>query len=246
MKKPEKKRLDQLLVERGLAESRHQARAIVLAGMVLVDGGAADKPGKEVSEAVSLSLKERPAYVGRGGLKLEAALDGFSIDADGLTFLDAGASTGGFTDCLLQRGAARVIAVDVGYGQFHWRLRSDPRVCLLERTNLRFLGPEQLPSAIDAAVADLSFISLELVLERIHGFLPPGGRFIPLVKPQFEVGKGLVGKGGVVRDPSKIREVVDAMKAAAERFGFEVLGELESPVRGPKGNREVFLNLRKI
>ncbi|MBM4327545.1 MAG: TlyA family RNA methyltransferase [Deltaproteobacteria bacterium] len=242
-KSHEKERLDVLLVSKGLAPSRERARALVMAGKVLVDGLNVDKPGKEFPPDVNVILSEDIPYVSRGGLKLEAALDHFGINPAGLDALDGGASTGGFTDCLLKRGAARVIAVDVGYGQFDWTLRNDPRVTLLERTNLRYLDTTALPHPVDAAVADLSFISLKLVLGKFFEMLPSGGWLLALVKPQFEVGRAEVGKGGVVRNEAAIGRAVDEIKTFAEQCGFEVLGEMESPIRGPKGNREFFLRL---
>ena len=243
MQKPSKNRVDTLLVERGLVSSRHRARALIMAGRVRVDGTRIEKPGKEVSTDAVVTLEEDLPYVSRGGLKLEAALDAFGIHPLGLRVLDAGASTGGFTDCLLQRGAAQVVAVDVGYGQFHWKLRSDSRVTLLERTNFRFLGPDSLPHPVDAAVADLSFISLRVVLTNFREILPPGGWLVVLVKPQFEVGRADVGKGGVVRDPARAKAAVESIQSFADQCGFDLLGEMESPLKGPKGNREFFLHL---
>lgn len=245
---PEKQtrhRLDSLLVERGLAPSRHRAAALVMAGKVTVDGVKIEKPGKQVLDVSELEVKNDMPYVSRGGLKLLGALDAFERDPSGLVFLDAGASTGGFTDCLLQRGAAKVIAVDVGYGQIDWNLRNDPRVVVMERVNIRSLTAADLPCPIDAAVADLSFISLRLVLPTLKTLLPVGGWLLPLVKPQFEVGRSDVGKGGVVRDEAKIRQAVDDIQDFAAGIGFVVLGQTESPIRGPKGNREFFLNLVK-
>jgi 23S rRNA (cytidine1920-2'-O)/16S rRNA (cytidine1409-2'-O)-methyltransferase len=239
-------RLDNLTLERGLATSRHRAQALIMAGKILVDGVKIEKPGKEVSPQANLSILEDLPYVSRGGVKLCAALDHFKADPSNLSFLDAGASTGGFTDCILQQGAGRVIAVDVGYGQFDWKLRNDPRVSLLERTNIRFLEVNSLPFRVDAAVADLSFISLTLILPKLAEILPPRGWLLALVKPQFEVGPKDVSKGGVVKDMSKIRAAIQKVKSAAIECGFEVLGEFESPIQGPKGNREFFLYLRRI
>ncbi len=239
-------RLDNLTLERGLATSRHRAQALIMAGKILVDGVRIEKPGKEVSPQANLSILEDLPYVSRGGVKLCAALDHFKADPSNLSFLDAGASTGGFTDCLLQRGAGRVVAVDVGYGQFDWKLRNDPRVSLLERTNIRFLEVNSLPFRVDAAVADLSFISLTLILPKLAEILPPRGWLLALVKPQFEVGLKDVSKGGVVKDMSKIRAAIQKVKSAAIECEFEVLGEFESPIQGPKGNREFFLYLRRI
>lgn len=241
-----KSRLDTLVVERGLVSSRERARALIMAGRVLVNGIKVEKPGTEVGHDAVLSLTGPDIpYVSRGGIKLRAALEAFEINPAGMRILDAGASTGGFTHCLLDRGAARVIAVDVGYGQLDWKLRNDPRVTVLERTNIRYLEPESLPHPIDAAVADLSFISLRLVLPRLSEFLPRGGWAVVLVKPQFEVGRGQVGKGGVVRDPEKIRGAVEGIRVFAGECGFLVLGEIESPITGPKGNREFLLHLQK-
>ena len=239
----EKMRLDVLLLEKGAAPSRQRAQALIMAGKVFVDGVRSEKPGREFSVAAEITVKGDLPYVSRGGLKLEAALDGFGVDPTGLTVLDAGASTGGFTDCLLKRGAAHVVAVDVGYGQFHWSLRNDARVTLLERTNIRLLDPDSLPRPVQAAVADLSFISLKLVFPQLHALLTPGAWLIPLVKPQFEVGKGEVGKGGVVRDAEKIQSAVEQVTRYASDSGFRVAGQMESPILGPKGNREFLLHL---
>ncbi len=243
--KSEKNRLDALLMERGLVASRQKARALIMAGKVLVDGVRIEKPGKEISCDAEVHVKGAAPYVSRGGIKLAGALDGFKIDPSGLTILDAGASTGGFTHCLLLRGAARVIAIDVGYGQLEWNLRNDPRVTLIERTNVRYLEPASMPFPVAAAVADLSFISLKMILPKLKEIVLHGGWIVPLVKPQFEVGRADVGKSGVVRDPEKIRAAVESVETFAHDCGLEVLGELESPITGPKGNREFFLHLRK-
>ncbi len=232
-------------MERGLAPSRQRAAALVMAGKVMVDGVRVDKPGKQVLGACEVSVKDDMPFVSRGGLKLVGALDAFDRNPLDLTILDAGASTGGFTDCLLQRGASKVIAVDVGYGQIDWTLRNDSRVIVIERVNIRSFTTADLPCPIDAAVADLSFISLRLVLPALRDLLPIGGWLVPLVKPQFEVGRADVGKGGVVRHEAKIRKAVDDISEFAAAVGFTVLGEVESPIRGPKGNREFFLNLVK-
>jgi 23S rRNA (cytidine1920-2'-O)/16S rRNA (cytidine1409-2'-O)-methyltransferase len=216
-----------------------------MAGKVLVDGVRIEKPGKEVASDAAINVKEDMPYVSRGGIKLAGALDGFGIDPQGQTILDAGASTGGFTHCLLLRGAARVIAIDVGYGQLDWGLRNDPRVTLIERTNIRFLEPTSVPYPVHGAVADLSFISLKLILPKLKEIVLPGAWIVPLVKPQFEVGRADVGKNGVVRDLEKMRAAVENVKSFAHNCGLEVLGELESPITGPKGNREFFLHLRK-
>ena len=244
-KKKTKHRLDHIMMDRGLVSSRQKAGALIMAGKVLVDGIRIDKPGRQFSDESEVTVKEDLPFVSRGGIKLSGALDAFGTDPSGLTILDAGASTGGFTDCLLQRGASRVVAVDVGYGQLHWGLRCDPRVTVLERINVRSMTPSLLPHPVEAAVADLSFISLKKVLETIRELLPTNGWLIPLVKPQFEVGRSHVGKRGVVRDEAAIRSAVGEVKTFAEEIGFTVLGETESPLRGPKGNREFFLHLVK-
>jgi 23S rRNA (cytidine1920-2'-O)/16S rRNA (cytidine1409-2'-O)-methyltransferase len=241
-----KERLDKLLVERGLAPSRERARALIMAGQVVVNDHAADKAGLTVALDAAIRLKGADIpYVSRGGLKLEKALDAFAIDVRGLTVMDVGASTGGFTDCLLQRGAYKVYAVDVGYGQLAWKLRTDPRVVNLEKTNIRHLEPERLGEIPDMAVIDASFISLDKVLPNTIRLIAPGGVVVALIKPQFEVGKGEVGKGGVVRDEKKHAAVIDAIRELAQGLGLEVLGMVESPILGPKGNREFLIYLRK-
>jgi 23S rRNA (cytidine1920-2'-O)/16S rRNA (cytidine1409-2'-O)-methyltransferase len=232
-----KKRLDVLLVERGLAESRAQAQALVLAGRVR----GYDKPGTQVDDAAEVEVERPPPYVSRGGEKLAHALDAFGLDPAGRDCLDVGASTGGFTDVLLQRGAARVIALDVGYGQLHDRLRRDSRVTLLERTNAREL--RELPFAPDLVVGDVSFISLKLALPPALALARAGWEAVVLVKPQFEVGRGEVGKGGVVRDVAMRRRVVREIAVAAVGWGGETVGVVDSGLPGPKGNREVFLHL---
>jgi 23S rRNA (cytidine1920-2'-O)/16S rRNA (cytidine1409-2'-O)-methyltransferase len=239
-----KKRLDQLLVARGLAKSRSQAQALILAGRVVVDGLAAPKAGALVPEGTGIRLKEpRSAFVSRGGDKLAGALEHFPVSVAGKVALDAGASTGGFTQVLLARGARRVYAVDVGYGQLDPTLRNDPRVVVLERANLRHLPREAIDDPVDLATLDLSFISLTLVLPKILEFLAPGGEILALVKPQFEVGKGQVGKGGVVRDPQVQQDAVQRVAAAAASLGLEVSPPFPSPLKGPKGNQEYFLYL---
>jgi 23S rRNA (cytidine1920-2'-O)/16S rRNA (cytidine1409-2'-O)-methyltransferase len=239
-------RLDQLLVERGLAPSREKARALVLAGLVVVEEHRAAKPGQGVDPAASIRLKGRYSpYVSRGGMKLAAALDAFRIEPSGKICVDVGASTGGFTDCLLQRGARRVYAVDVGYGQLAWKLREDARVVSLERCNIRNLGREVIPEAPDLVVADASFISLRLVLPKLRELLGETGEAVVLVKPQFEVGRGQVGKGGVVRDAALRRRAVESVTEAACALGFEPAGVIESPVPGAKkGNVEYLLYLK--
>lgn len=242
-----KVRLDQLVVTRGLASSREEARALILAGQVVVDDRRIDKPGHKVDEAGLVRLKEGatpPRFVSRAGDKLSAALDAFAIPVEGRRALDCGLSTGGFTDCLLERGAAHVIGVDVGYGQVAMKLRRDPRVTVMERTNLRHLDPARLPYRPDLVTLDVSFISLALVLPAVRSLLAAPGDVVALVKPQFEVGKGRVGKGGIVRDPALHREAVDGVLAAARVCGFTPAGEIESPITGADGNREFLVWLR--
>jgi 23S rRNA (cytidine1920-2'-O)/16S rRNA (cytidine1409-2'-O)-methyltransferase len=238
----ERRRLDQALVDRGLVASRQRAQAMVRAGLVRVGGAATDRPDQLVGEGEPIQIEDASSYVSRGGDKLAAALDAFGLDPRGRTCLDVGASTGGFTDVLLQRGASAVIAVDVGYGQLAWNLRQDPRVTVMERVNVRHL--DRLPMPAELAVIDVSFISLRLVLPRVHDLLAPPGDVIALVKPQFEVGKGEVGKGGIVRDPEQRQRVVDDLAAFATEIGYEVVGSFPSPVHGAKGNQEIFLRLR--
>jgi 23S rRNA (cytidine1920-2'-O)/16S rRNA (cytidine1409-2'-O)-methyltransferase len=238
-----RRRIDVLLVERGLVDSREKARAAVLAGSVFVGDRAAAKPGQLVDEHADLRLAARPRYVGRGGEKLAHALAVFGVDVHGAAALDAGAATGGFTDCLLQAGARRVYAVDVGYGHLDYRLRTDPRVTVMERTNLRFLAA--LPEPVDVATLDLSFISLTKVLERVRALLRPGGRVVALVKPQFEARRAEVGKGGIVRDPRVHAAAIGRVVGWAVRHGFRVRGLTTSPLRGADGNREFFLLLEK-
>ena len=232
-----KKRLDVVLVERGLAESRAQAQALVLAGLVR----GYDKPGQQVEEDIQLSVDSPPPYVSRGGEKLAHGLDALGVDPAGLDCVDVGASTGGFSDVLLQRGAARVAAVDVGYGQLHPRLRGDPRVTVLERTNARMLT--ELPFAPELAVCDVSFISVRLALPPILRLCVPGWQAVVLVKPQFEAGRADVGKGGVVRDLEVRRRVIREVAEAAQSWGASARGVVDSGLPGPKGNRETFLHL---
>ncbi len=241
---PKKARLDTLAVERGLAPSRNRARSLIMAGRVLVNDQTVWKAGAMFPEDARIALKgEDIPYVSRGGLKLEGALREFDIHPDGLVCLDAGASTGGFTDCLLQNGAERVYAVDVGYGQLAWNLRNDPRVIVIERTNIRYMPPDRIPEPADLAVIDVSFISLKIVVPAVVRFLKPEGRIIALVKPQFEVGKGRVGKGGVVRDPALHDAVIDSLTREFMRMGLVRRAAAPSPVPGPKGNREFFMLL---
>lgn len=240
-----KERLDRALVVQGFAQTREAASRLVLTGGVRVNGMVVDKPAKLVPTDAHIEVIG-PAcpYVSRGGEKLRAALDRFGIDPAGAVALDVGCSTGGFTDCLLQRGAARVYGVDVGYGQFDWRLRQDSRVVLLERTNVRYLDRSAVPEAIDLAVVDVSFISLSLVLPAILPFLRSDGTIVTLVKPQFEVGKGKVGKGGIVRDDAQRQAVKERVVEHARRLGLQLLGAMDSPIEGRKGNREMLLAFR--
>jgi len=242
----QKIRLDQRMFDLGLAESREKAKALIMAGAVYVNGQKEYRPGAALTPDTAVEVRgEKLRYVSRGGLKIEKALDTFSIDPAGLVCIDCGASTGGFTDCLLQRGASRVYAVDVGYGQLAWSLRCDERVKVLERTNARNLTPDMFPEKMDFAVMDLSFISLSLVLPAVRGLLKPDGQICCLVKPQFEAGREKVGKKGVVRDPAVHREVLEKFLSDAATLGFAVVGLTFSPVRGPEGNIEYLAWLKK-
>jgi 23S rRNA (cytidine1920-2'-O)/16S rRNA (cytidine1409-2'-O)-methyltransferase len=236
MTKVPKKRLDLLMVERGLAESRQQAQRLIMAGQVLVDDHPVDKPGTRVAIAADLRASSGPPYVSRGGLKLEAALEAFAIDVEGQVAADVGASTGGFTDCLLQGGAARVYAIDVGYGQLAWKLQQDPRVIIMDRTNARYL--EDLPEPVSLVTVDVSFISLKLILPVAMNWLGPGGQIVALIKPQFEAGPDRVGKGGVVRDPAVHRQVLLDITSWAGSQGLVLQGLIRSPITGPAGNIE--------
>ncbi|GAB4165578.1 MAG: TlyA family rRNA (cytidine-2'-O)-methyltransferase [Geothermobacteraceae bacterium] len=240
-----KVRLDKLLVEKGLAGSRERARALILAGRVLVDDRPVDKAGFPVLPDTPVRVRgEDIPYVSRGGLKLAAALDFFPVQVEGRIAIDVGASTGGFTDCLLQHGAKLVYAVDVGYGQLAWSLRNDPRVVSLERTNIRHLEPDRLDRKPDLAVIDASFISLAKVLPATLRLLHRPADIVALVKPQFEVGRGQVGKGGVVRDDRLRQKALEDISACARDLGLEVVGAIESPAPGLKGNREFLLYLK--
>lgn len=240
-----KSRLDKLLFEKGLVESRERAKAVILEGSVLVNGVVVDKAGALVRTDYELTVVNKMPYVSRGGLKLEHALRHFDIDVNGKTAMDIGASTGGFTDCMLQHGAHKVYAIDVGYGQFSWILRTDKRVVLLEKTNIRYLDKELIYDEIDIATIDVSFISLLKVIPNIMGFLKPAGVMVALIKPQFEAGRKEVGKGGVIRSEEKRTEIVENIKRETEKMGLEVLGVTQSPLKGPKGNVEYLLYLRK-
>lgn len=240
-----KKRLDVLLTEQGYADTRSKAQAIIMAGQVYVNGQKADKPGISYEDTVQIEVRgETCPYVSRGGLKLEKALRDFGVKPDGYVCSDSGASTGGFTDCLLQQGAAKVFAIDVGYGQLDWKIRSDPRVVVMERTNIRYVTPEDLGEPLDLSVIDVSFIGLEIVLPAIKNLLKPQqGQVLCLIKPQFEAGKDNVGKKGVVRDPEVHKMVLDNFVTLAKHLEFTILGLTFSPVKGPEGNIEFLAHL---
>jgi 23S rRNA (cytidine1920-2'-O)/16S rRNA (cytidine1409-2'-O)-methyltransferase len=244
-----RERIDKLLVDRGLAESRTKAQAMIMAGVVLVNEQRVEKPSHQFDSDSSIRIKggDDPTnrYVGRGGLKLEAALREFQIDVTGFTCLDVGASTGGFTDCLLQHGAQRVVAIDVGHNQIDWRLRNDPRVEVREGVNARHLQPQDFSQEFDLAVMDVSFISATKVLPAIVPLILPDGSIVTLIKPQFEVGRGEVGSGGIVRDPQKRLRVVEEVNNHARTLGLEFVKLIESPIQGAEGNVE-FLALYKV
>jgi 23S rRNA (cytidine1920-2'-O)/16S rRNA (cytidine1409-2'-O)-methyltransferase len=241
-----KKRIDTLIVEKKICTSRQRAKALIMAGRVVVDDLVCDKPGTCFSEESRITLKgDDLPYVSRGGLKLEAALEANRIDCSGMVCLDVGASTGGFTDCLLQHGAGRVYAVDVGYGQLAWSLRQDPRVVVIERTNIRRMDPARIPCPVDLATIDTSFISLKIVVPATLPFLKPDGTILALIKPQFEAGKGNVGKGGVIRDPSLHAEIIEELRQFFIGRSLSCGPVTPSPILGPKGNREFIILLRK-
>ena len=233
-----------LLTERLYAENRTKAQAIIMSGNVYVNGQKADKPGISYDESVQIEVRgETCPYVSRGGLKLEKALRDFGVKPEGFVCSDSGASTGGFTDCLLQQGAKKVFAIDVGYGQLDWKIRSDSRVVVMERTNIRYVTPEDLGEPLDLSVIDVSFISLKIVLPTIKTLLKPTGQVLCLIKPQFEAGKEKVGKKGVVRDPEIHKEVLDSFITTVTELGFKILGLTFSPVKGPEGNIEFLSHL---
>ena len=236
----ERERIDKILVDQGLADSRTKAQALVMAGVVLVDDQRVNKPSDKFPITATLRIKEgaESRFVSRGGLKLEAALREFAIEVGGLTCIDVGASTGGFTDCLLQHGARKVIAIDVGHNQMDWRLRNDPRVDLREGINARHLSPSNFDQKFDLATIDVAFISATKILPAVVTLLNPGGFIITLIKPQFEVGKGEVGKGGIVRDPAQHQRVCDEVNGFAEELGLRFLRAIVSPIRGAEGNTE--------
>ncbi|WP_319525390.1 TlyA family RNA methyltransferase [uncultured Desulfosarcina sp.] len=241
-----KKRIDTLLVEKNICSSRQRAKALIMSGRVLVNQQRCDKPGACYSEDVVVSLKgEDLPYVSRGGLKLEAALQANRIDCTGMVCMDVGASTGGFTDCLLQNGAELVFAIDVGYGQLAWQLRQDSRVVVIERTNIRTMDPAVITRPIDLVTIDTSFISLKIVVPAALPFLKPGGIVLALIKPQFEAGKGRVGKGGVVKDPALHTEIIESLRDFFSSLALFCGPVVPSPVLGPKGNQEFIILLRK-
>ena len=244
---PEKKhRLDVIIFERGLVKSRQRARAVIMAGRVLVNGQLVDKPGFLASGKDKIEFKggDNP-YVSRGGLKLEAALKRLPLDVSGAVCIDVGASTGGFTDCLLQHGAERVYAVDVGYGQLAWELRQDQRVIVIERTNVRHMPDHAIPETVDLITIDVSFISLKIVVPAVIRFLKPDASILALIKPQFEVGKGQVGKGGVVRDPQTHQKILSELSNLLRSIRLSPQPAIDSPLLGPKGNREFFIFLQR-
>jgi len=241
---PSRKRLDILLVEKGFAESRQRARAMIMAGKILINDYPVEKPGSQVHASADIVLRSDDIpYVSRGGIKLESALAEFRIDPTGFVCLDVGASTGGFTDCLLQKGAKSVISVDVGYGQLAWKLRNDPRVLVMERSNIRNLSPDAVPEPVDLVVIDVSFISLKIVVPSILKLIRQDAAIIALIKPQFEVGKGMVGKGGVVRDPAQHDAVIRDLSGFFIDQNLSVRSVIPSPIKGPKGNKEFFIHM---
>lgn len=245
MVKDKKKRLDLIVFEKGFAESRQRARALIMAGKVLVNKVPVDKPGAQIPDDSEIDVKTPDfPYVSRGALKLEKALKTLDIDVHNGICLDVGASTGGFTDCLLQFGASKVYAVDVGYGQLAWKLRQDPRVIAIERTNIRHMPESAIEDLIDIVTIDTSFISLKIVVPSVLKFLGKGARILALIKPQFEVGKGKVGKGGVVRDPLLHEEVINDLSDFFEELGLSIESVITSPILGPKGNNEFIISMK--
>ena len=234
------------MVQKGLVESREKAKAMVMAGLVYVNDTKVDKAGHPFPESVAIRLKEPyPPFVSRGGIKLDGAIEHFSLNVQSLVLLDVGASTGGFTDCLLKRGAESIVAIDVGYGQLAWKLRQDPRVTVMEKTNIRHLSADRLGILAQGAVIDVSFISLKLVIPAVSRLLTDHAFILALIKPQFEVGKGKIGKGGVVRDPGLQESVVADLTAFCRASGWSVRGVVPSSILGPKGNREFFIHVKR-
>lgn len=241
-----KKRIDLLVFEKGFADSREKAKALIMSGVVFADGERIDKPGQSVSENANIEIKgKKPQFVSRGGLKLQGAVDHFKIDLNGVYAIDIGASTGGFTDCMLTHGAKKVYCVDVGYGQLAWKLRTDPRVVNIERTNIRYFDDSILERRLDFGTVDVSFIGLKLVLPVLYRTLREGGRAVCLIKPQFEAGREAVGKKGVVRDAKIHEEVVERILSIAQEMGFTILGVYHSPITGPEGNIEYLMYVEK-
>jgi len=242
-----KERIDKLLIEKRIVQSRERARSLIMEGRVIVEDRTIDKPGTKVDVEAQLQIRggDLP-YVSRGGVKLEGALNAFGVHPSGMVVMDVGASTGGFTDCVLQKEARKVYAVDVGYGQLAWKLRKDPRVVNLERKNIRYLKREEVEEEVDLILIDTSFISIEKYLPHLLGFLRKGGTIISLIKPQFEVGKGEVGKGGVVKDPGLHQKVIERISQFSRGLGLKVLRVIESSLLGPKGNKEFFIYLKKV
>jgi 23S rRNA (cytidine1920-2'-O)/16S rRNA (cytidine1409-2'-O)-methyltransferase len=237
-----KQRLDNLLVGKGLAQTKSKAQSLILAGIVFVNGEKTDKCGKTFLENVTIEIRgDQNPFVGRGGLKLQAALDEFKIDVKNKICLDVGASTGGFTDCLLQYSAGKVYAVDVGYGQLDFKLQKDQRVVILDRQNIRYLKKEQIPDLIDIVVIDVSFISLEKVIPEVLKFMQPKGIIVALIKPQFEVGKGAVEKGGIIKNKEKIEAVKERIKTLIKKLNLKIIGIIPSPILGQKGNQEFLI-----
>jgi 23S rRNA (cytidine1920-2'-O)/16S rRNA (cytidine1409-2'-O)-methyltransferase len=237
-----KERLDKIISDRGLVTSRERARALIMEGKVMVNGSPATKAGDMVAGDAQIEIKgEDLKYVGRGGLKLEAAIKSFNVVLNGKIAMDVGSSTGGFTDVMLQEGASRVYCVDVGYGQLAWKLRQDPRVILIERTNIRYLEREKIPDAVDIATIDVSFISLDKVVPKVIEFLSEKGEIVALIKPQFEVGRGQVGRGGIVKDEEKRLAVIERVREEFEALGLNVIGVIPSPITGQKGNVEYLI-----
>ncbi|MBC2715609.1 MAG: TlyA family RNA methyltransferase [Desulfobacteraceae bacterium] len=240
----QKKRLDVLVFDKGLANSRQRASALIMAGSILVNNQPVDKPGSMVSvDAEIMNKGSDIPFVSRGGFKIEKAIESLNLDVTGMLCLDVGASTGGFTDCLLQHGASRVYAIDVGYGQLDWKLRQDPRVVVIERTNIRYATEELLPEPFDLISIDVSFISLKIVIPAVKKFLKNDGKILALIKPQFEVGKNQVGKGGVVKDPKLHQSVIEKLSSFFSDTGFKIGPVIPSPILGPKGNKEFIIYL---
>lgn len=241
-----KDRLDKILVLKGIIDSRERAKALIMEGKILINGMPATKAGAIINQDAVIELKgEGIPYVSRGGLKLEAAINHFNLDLKDKIAMDVGVSTGGFTDCMLQKGAKKIYCIDVGYGQIAWSLRNDPRIILYERTNIRYLEKEKIPDAIDIATVDVSFISLTKVVPKVVEFLKESGEILMLVKPQFEVGKGKVGKGGIVRDEEQRIKAVESVKTMLRESGLNTIGTFQSPIPGQKGNVEYFLYMKR-